>query len=151
MATTDAPRGAAQRIRDARDRLAHDADLWIATAHDDAPWLIPLSFHWTGTALLMATLRRSRTYRNVAGGGGARVTLGHTRDVVMIDGEIDLPKELAEDEANAVAAASGYDPRTDADVAYLRFTPSRVQAWRTAAEIEERTIMTDGRWHADDA
>jgi len=30
--------------------------LWIAVAHDDAPWLMPPSLHWTGTALLMATL-----------------------------------------------------------------------------------------------
>lgn len=146
MTKAEPPREPGQRVRDTLDRLESDTDLWIATAHDGRPWLVPLSFSWTGTTLLMATQRRSRTYRNLAEDAGARVALGHTRDVVMLDGEIDLPEHLAEREAGAVASAAGYDPRTDSDAGYLRFTPRRAQAWRTAAEIEGRTIMTDGRW-----
>ena len=149
MEITDAPRTVQQRVRDALARLEGDDDLWIATARDGQPWLVPLSFHWTGTAVLMATLRRSRTYRNLAAGGGARVTLGHTRDVLMLDGETDFPDELRASDADAVAVATGYDPRTETETAYLRFVPTRAQAWRTVAELTDRTIMTDGRWVAD--
>lgn len=140
------PRDVRQRVRDALQRLRSDRDLWIATARDSRPWVVPLSFHWTGQALLMATLRRSPTYRNLAEGGGARVMVGHTRDVVMLDGDVDLPEQLPEEEADATAAASGYDPRTQDEAAYVRFVPQRAQAWRTSAELDGRTIMRDGRW-----
>jgi hypothetical protein len=149
MATTAAPRDARQRARDARKRLEDDTDLWIATTNDGQPWLVPLSFHWTGTAILMATLRRSRTYRNLADGGGARIALGPTRDVLMLDGQVDLPERLPAQEADAVAAATGYDPRTEKDTAYIRFLPRRAQSWRNVAELNERTIMADGRWVDD--
>lgn len=143
---TEERRSADRRIADARHRLEHDADLWIATATDGQPWLIPLSFHWTGAAVVMATLRRSRTYRNLADAGGARLALGPTRDVVLIDGEVDLPDELPDDQADAVAAATGYDPRTEPEAGYVRVTPRRVDAWRNVAETEGRTIMRDGSW-----
>lgn len=141
-----APRDVGQRVQDALERLRTDTDLWLATAGGDQAWLVPLSFSWTGEALLMATLRRSRTYRNVAAGGGARIALGHTRDVVMLDGEVSLPERLPEDEAVAIAVAAGYDPRTDEEAAYLRFVPRRIQVWRTAEEIDGRTVMRDGAW-----
>lgn len=147
--TEPQPRDTATRVADALARLEHDTDLWIATADGSGrPWLVPLSFHWTGRALLMATSRRSPTHRNLAAGGAARVALGHTRDVVMVDGEADLPERLPEDHADAVASACGLDPRHDGDAAYLRVAPRRVQVWRTAAEIEGRTVMRDGRWEA---
>lgn len=139
-------RSTQQRAADTLVRLEQDNDLWITTASEGRPWLVPLSFHWTGQVLLMATLRRSPTYRNLAGGGGARVALGHTRDVVLLDGDVDLPQRLLDDEADAVAGASGYDPRHQPETAYLRFAPRRVQAWRNAAEIEGRTIMDEGEW-----
>ncbi len=143
-------RDRARRIEDALARLEGDADLWLATADAGQPWLIPLSFHWTGRAVLMATLRRSATYRNLAQGGGVRIGLGHTRDVVMIDGEVDLPEDLPEADAAATAAAAGLDPRTDPTAAFLRVVPRRVQAWRNVAEIDERTIMRDGEWLDDE-
>lgn len=146
MGSDDEPRAAHQRVQDALARLRGDHDLWIATAEAGRPWLVPLSFHWTGSALLMATLRRSPTYRNLAEGGEARVALGHTRDVVMLDGAVDLPEVLPDDEADAVATAAGYDPRTQPETAYIRFVPQRAQAWRTGAEITGRTVMRDGRW-----
>ena len=149
METSEPPRGIGRRVRDALDRLERDEDLWLATAGDDRPWLVPLSFHWTGTALLMATARRSRSYANLAAGGGARVALGHTRDVVMLDGRVDLPERLPDDEAAAVAAVTGVDPRSQAGAGYIRFTPVRGQAWRTYEETLQRTIMTDGRWAAE--
>lgn len=142
-------RDARRRVRDAHARLEGDADLWISTAHGGQPWLVPLSFHWTGTALLMATLRRSRTYRNLAAGGRARIALGQTRDVLMIDGRVDLPEQVPTHEADAVTAVAGYDPRTQQDTGYLRFVPRRAQSWRNVAEFDDRIIMANGRWVAD--
>jgi hypothetical protein len=150
MAGPEVPRHASQRVKDALGRLRGDDDLWIATAMDGQPWLVPLSFHWTGSALLMATLRRSATYRNLAAGGTARVALGHTRDVVMIDGDVDLPEQLPTAEADAVAAASGYDPRHEPGTGYIRLVPRRIQSWRTVEELPERLIMQDGAWVAAD-
>lgn len=146
MATTETARDTGQRVRDALERLEGDRDLWITTASEGRPWVIPLSFHWTGTSLLMATPKSSRTYRNLAAGGTARLAIGHTRDVVLLDGRAELPSELPDDEADAVAAASGYDPRKQEEAGYIRFTPERAQAWRNVAEITGRTIMRDGEW-----
>ena len=142
-------RDARRRVRDAHARLEGDADLWISTAHDGQPWLVPLSFHWTGTALLMATLRRSRTYRNLAASGRARIALGHARDVLMIDGQVDLPERVPTHDADAVAAVAGYDPRTQQDTGYVRFVPRRAQSWQNVAEFDDRVIMADGRWGVD--
>ncbi len=139
-------RDRATRIRDARARLEQDADCWVATSLDDRPWLVPLSFRWTGDALLLATPKRNRTYQGVAAGGGLRVALGTTRDVVMIDGEVDRPAHLPADEADAVAARTGVDPRSDPDAGYLRLVPRRIQVWRNPQEVPGRTIMRDGYW-----
>ncbi|MEN3263194.1 hypothetical protein [Pseudonocardia sp.] len=47
------PRSRAQRRRDTEHRLTHDKDVWVASASaDGAPYLVPLSFHWDGEALL---------------------------------------------------------------------------------------------------
>ena len=45
-------------------RLAHDVDVWVATASTDgAPYLVPLSFDWDGEAVLLATPADSRARR----------------------------------------------------------------------------------------
>jgi hypothetical protein len=145
MAAEETPRSAAQRVRDALARLEHDEDVWVASAGGGRPWLVPLTFHWTGERLLLATGRDSPTHRNALA-GGVRLALGHTRDVVMLDGAVDVPEALPHEQAEAVARVTGVDPRADAGGVYLRFTPRRVQAWRTYEETLDRTIMRDGRW-----
>ena len=61
------PRPRSQRRRDTERRLSHDVDLWVASASTDGmPHLIPLSFDWDGTAILLSTLRDSPTGRNLA-------------------------------------------------------------------------------------
>ena len=74
--TGSSPRSRAQRRHDTEHRLAHDIDLWVATASaDGAPHLVPLSFDWDGEALLVATPTGSPTGRNLAAGRGARLGL----------------------------------------------------------------------------
>lgn len=150
MAAEETPRSPAQRVRDALARLEHDEDLWVASAGGDRPWLVPLSFHWTGHQVLLATGRNSPTHRNALA-GGLRLALGHTRDVVMLDGDVDVPDALPDEQAETVARVTGVDPRSDGEGVYLRFSPRRIQAWRTYEETRDRTIMRDGRWVTDPA
>jgi hypothetical protein len=85
------PRSRAQRRGDTKHRLTHDVDVWVASASaDGAPYLVPLSFDWDGEALLMATPMDSPTGRNLAASRAVRLGLGHTRDVSMIDGEVEV-------------------------------------------------------------
>jgi hypothetical protein len=57
---------------------------------DGAPYLVPLSFDWDGEALLVATPTDGPTGRNLAATGTVRLGLGHTRDVSMIEGEVEV-------------------------------------------------------------
>ena len=85
---TPLPRSASSRHR---DRLTHDNDVWVASASvDGAPYLVPLSFDWDGEALLMARPTDSPTGRNLAATRAVRQGLGHTRDVSMIEGEVEV-------------------------------------------------------------
>ncbi len=53
-------------------------------------YLVPLSFDWDGEALLVATPTDSPTGRNLAATRAVRLGLGHTRDVSMIEGEVEV-------------------------------------------------------------
>lgn len=64
------PRPPAERRRDTEHRLAHDVDVWVATASADGdPYLVPLSFDWDGETLLVATPTASPTARNLLSPG----------------------------------------------------------------------------------
>lgn len=143
------PRSGAQRRSDALDRLRSDVDLWVASA-DGAGHvhLVPLSYHWDGSALLVATPRASRTARNLLRAGRARVALGHTRDVLIVEGPVEeLPIGTDPQLEDAHAVSTGFDPRAEPeDYAYLRITPRAMQAWREANELPGRQLMRDGAW-----
>jgi hypothetical protein len=143
-------RSRAERRRDTQRRLDHDVDLWLATASPGgAPYLVPLSFDWDGEALLVATPAASPTGKNLAATAATRLALGDTRDVTMIDGDVEvieleaLPAELGD----RFAARTEFDPREEEN-AYLwfRIVPRRVQAWRGVDELKDRVLMRAGRW-----
>ena len=95
---TPPARSPQQRKHDALDRLDRDTDAWVATAGpaDGAPYLVPLSFLWDGTALLIATPSASVTSRNLQATGRARLGVGPTRDVVMIEGTVQATQAAAD-------------------------------------------------------
>ena len=62
----------------------------VSASADGAPYLVPLSFDWDGAAPLMATPTDSPTGRNPAATRAVRLGLGHTRDVSMIEGEVEV-------------------------------------------------------------
>ncbi|MFG2729424.1 pyridoxamine 5'-phosphate oxidase family protein [Streptomyces canus] len=145
-------RPAEQRKQDTLNRLEHDEDVWVATAPDDGsgvPYLVPLSFVWDGSTILLATPANSPTGRNLKATGRVRLGLGPTRDVVMIEGTVDTltQAELTGEEGDRFAAVSGFDPRQLATpYLYFRVRPQRVQAWREADELTGRELMRDGQW-----
>ncbi|KUJ70457.1 pyridoxamine 5'-phosphate oxidase [Streptomyces albus subsp. albus] len=144
------PRSRAQRRRDTEHRLTHDIDVWMASASaDGVPYLVPLSFDWDGEALLAATPAESPTGRNLADTRTARLALGHTRDVAMIEGDVEvldidaLPPRLGD----RFATRTGFDPRSlTTPYRWFRITPHRIQAWREENELAGRELMRDGRW-----
>lgn len=147
---TATPRSRARRRADTEHRLTSDVDLWVASASDDGvPYLVPLSFDWDGEALLLATPADTPTGRNLASGGTVRLGLGETRDVVMIDGVIEVLaiEALPRERGDRFAARTGFDPRENgASYRWFRVTPHRIQAWREVDELADRELMRDGRW-----
>jgi len=148
--TQAAPRGLQERLRDVRTRLESDVDLWVATSDASrGVHLIPLSYLWDGTSILIATPRDSVTSRNLSADGRVRLGLGPTRDVVIVDGVADPvdPAGPSREEGDAFAARTGFDPRTlDQPYQYFRIRPRRIQAWREANELAGRSLMRDGAW-----
>jgi hypothetical protein len=146
------PRSRAQRRRDTEHRLAHDIDLWVASASaDGAPYLVPLSFDWDGEALLVATAADSLTGRNMAATRTVRMGLGLTRDVTMIEGEVEVLEmdALPQERGDRFAARSGFDPRALASpYRWFSISPRRIQAWREVNELPDRELMREGRWLA---
>jgi hypothetical protein len=144
------PRSRAQRRRDTEHRLTHDIDLWVASASaGGGPYLVPLSFDFDGEALLVATPTDSVTGRNLAAGRAVRLGLGDTRDVTMIEGDVEVIEidALPRERADRFVAYTGFDPRALATpYRWFRIFPRRIQAWREANELPGRELMRDGRW-----
>jgi hypothetical protein len=150
--TAAAPRPAAERRRDTEHRLTHDVDVWVATASPDGvPYLVPLSFDWDGQTVLLATPANSPTGRNLAGTAAVRLGLGGTRDVSMIDGDVEVLEldALSQERGDRFAERTGFDPRElGTAFRWFRISPRRIQAWREENELTGRDLMRDGRWLA---
>jgi Pyridoxamine 5'-phosphate oxidase len=144
------PRDRASRKTDALAMLASPAiDVWVATASAaGAPYLVPVSLVWADERVIIAVDRSSVTARNLIESGTARLAVGPTRDVVMIDVVLERTVDVAADEAlgSAYVAQADWDPRRSAGYVFLVLRPVRIQAWREANEIPERDVMRDGRW-----
>lgn len=144
------PRDGRTRKADALAMLATPAiDVWVASASEaGAAHLVPLSLAWVDDRAVIAVPETSVTARNLTTSGRARLAVGPTRDVVMIDARLDRAVGVGDDqELGAVyAAQADWDPRRDSGYVFLVLRPVRLQAWREADEIEGRTLMRDGAW-----
>jgi hypothetical protein len=88
-------------MADARDRETRKADtlamlatqaidVWVATASAaGAPYLVPVSLAWVDERVVIAVEASSVTARNLTASGEARLAVGPTRDVVMIDAALE--------------------------------------------------------------
>ena len=134
-------RSTAQRVDDTLRRLERDVDAWVATASAEGePCMVPLSFLWDGATLLFSTAPGNPTARNLAAGGRARVGIGETRDVVLMECDVEpLPAAgMAPEVVDAFAAKTGFRPGPR--YVYLRMTPLWVQAWREVDELAGRDL-----------
>jgi hypothetical protein len=146
---TDAVRDAGERKTDTVARLEGDADIWVATASAGRAHLVPLSLAWDGAHVILATPANSPTARNAAASGQMRLALGTSRDVTIIEAAAEVVPcaEATGPIARCYAARTGWDPRhEDVPHVYLVATPRTMQAWKSLAEINGRTIMRDGQW-----
>ena len=144
---TAPPRPLAQRIQDTRRRLGEDVDAWVATAdRAGAPYLVPLSFLWDGETLLISTAASNPTARNLRAGSRVRLTIGSTRDVVLIEGSAVVADGISDEVADAFATKTGFDPRKQRNYPYFRVRPHLIQTWREVNEIAGRDLMVGGEW-----
>jgi hypothetical protein len=145
-----------QRLADTLEYLRSNNHMWIATASGEDPvaHLVPISYAWTGEALVIATGDATKTAVNLVASKRARLALGQTDDVVMIDATLTDVVPIAQappDLGRLYADQSDWDPRLGAGEAtsFYILTPMRVQAWRENNEIGGRTLMRGGRWLTD--
>jgi len=149
-----APRDRQQRTRDTLAKLAEPAaDVWVATASRSGssadPYLVPLSLAWIDERIVIAVETSSRTARNIEGSRTARLALGPTRDVVVLDARLEqsVPVAAAPELAERYVRQADWDPRTAGEsYRFLVLRPERIQAWREANELPGRTLMRDGAW-----
>ena len=87
---TSAARTAKQRKEDSLHLLEQEVDAWVATADQTSgtPYLVPLSFLWEGSTLLISTPAASPTSRNLQATGKVRLGIGPTRNLVLIEGTV---------------------------------------------------------------
>lgn len=149
---TPEPRSGPERKADVLARFeAVEADAWVATASPSGvAHLVPLSYAWDGTHLILATEPKLLTVRNIEACGRARLGFGPTRDVVIVDAELDRRIDVADapvELADLYARQASWDPRRERDpFLFVLLRPTRVQAWREANELAGRTLMQDGVW-----
>lgn len=131
---------------------APGSDTWVATASPSGvAHLVPLSYAWDGECVVLAAEASSLTVRNLKSSRRARLGIGPTRDVVIIDGELDrfldVVDDAAQDIARCYADQAAWDPRNDAArYVFILLRPRRVQGWREANELSGRVLMRAGAW-----
>jgi Pyridoxamine 5'-phosphate oxidase len=149
--TAMTPRDRKQRTEDTLAKLAEPAaDVWVSTASPGGePYLVPLSLAWIDERAVIAVESTSRTARNLEAGRTARLAVGPTRDVVVIDATLErsVPVTEAPDLAERYVRQADWDPRVGGETQrFLVLRPERIQAWREADELAGRTLMRDGTW-----
>jgi Pyridoxamine 5'-phosphate oxidase len=144
------PRDRGTRKADTLTMLATPAiDVWVATASaGGAPYLVPVSLAWVDERAVIAVESSSVTARNLTASGEARLAVGPTRDVVMVDAVLEKRVDVDANAAlgAAYAGQADWDPRGNPGYVFLVLRPVRLQAWREANEIPGRTLMRDGAW-----
>jgi hypothetical protein len=113
------------------------------------PYLVPLSFLWDGTTLLVATPSSSPTSRNLqaTGKGPPRHrpdprSRPHRGNCGCTGGYRDPGRGR-----RRLRSQDGFDPRQlTTSYLYFRIHPQRLQAWREANELKDRELMRGGHW-----
>ena len=110
-------------------------DVWVATAASPGvPYLVPLSLAWVDGKVLIALEASSLTARNLASSAQARLAVGPTRDVVIIDALLEKTVDVAADEALGAAyvAQADWDPRGLTGYVFLVLRPVHMRKFPAA-------------------
>ena len=128
--------------------------MWVASASAvGEAHLIPLSYQWDGSSMLLSTPERSRTARDLFRAGRGRVALPSPRDVVIVDGVIERvdPRDTS-GIIDAFAERHQWDPRLESTTfAFIRLVAEEVQAWSVESELSTRVVFRQGVWADDPA
>ncbi len=150
---TEMARSGRQRKADTIAKLeALGSDTWVATASPTGmAHLVPLSYAWDGERIVLAAEASSLTVRNLSSSRRARLGIGPTRDVVLIDGELDrivgVQDAAVQGIARSYADQAAWDPRREPEpYVFILLRPRRVQGWREANELSGRVLMRAGEW-----
>jgi general stress protein 26 len=139
-----------QRTRDVLARLAGETDVWVASADaGGTPYLVPLWFVRHDEDLWLATRPATPTARNLRAVGRARVALGDTLDVVLVDGDAEVltSSQVPGAAADAFVEKTGWDPREDPrEYVWIRVRPRSIEARDGEHEMRDRWVMRDGVW-----
>jgi hypothetical protein len=142
-------RSVAERAATARAQLESEIDVWVASASaaGDAH-LIPLSYLWDGSSVVLSTPERSRTARDLFRAGVGRAALPPTRSVVILAGDVErLDPALEPDVVDAFARRHEWDPRLEpTPYAFLRIVAREIHAWAVAEELSTRAVYAGGIW-----
>ena len=138
------------RIENVLARLAHDDNVWLATASPEGvPHLVPLSLAWVDDQVVCATPTLSKTVQNISQTPTVRLALESTIDVVVIDADARCIGTSQADSCliEPYVSRVGWDPRDLPEPwSLIVIMPSRVQAWNSVNEMKGRTLMRDGSW-----
>lgn len=146
-------RTVAERKAAVMKALEANDHMWLATADSGGrPQLIAVATLWDGTDLVIATRVETKTARNLAESGQAKLSHGTPEDVILIDAQLEnsAPADSSEVEvARRFEKANGWNPQEEGDDwGFYRLRPRRIQAYRGYGELEGRDVMKDGRWLA---
>lgn len=146
-------RSTAQRVADTRHLLETAREGWLSTADAKGrSHLIGCTAWWHDGEVVITTVGSTRTARNLRATKHARLALGTTDDATLIDVEAtsvtpvgEAPAEIAD----GFKDAAGWDPREiGPEWAFVRFRPTRIQAYRGYDEVPDSDVFRDSRWLA---
>ncbi len=147
------PRTTAQRVADTRHLLQTAQSGWLSTADPKGhSHLIACSTWWHDGEIVITTVGTTRTARNLHATKHARLALGTTEDATFLDLEAatltpvgEAPAEIAD----GFSEAAGWDPREiGPEWVFVRFRPTRIQAYRGYDEVSDSDVFRAGRWLA---
>ncbi len=145
------PRPLADRIADVQETLRTQRHLWLSTARDGQPHLVPLAYVWDGRQLLCATKAGNRSVRNLRDSGAAKIAIGTAQDVVLVDAAVRIGDPAsAPPEVVSCFDRLPLNPTRVPGVVLLHLRPMKISAWRELSEMPDRVVLRDGSWLTTD-
>lgn len=145
------PRTCLERRQHAEEVFGRQhGQVWVATARESTPHLIPMSYAALGTRIILCTSPSSPTGKNLAASRTVKAAFGTTDDLVLVTA--DVAESYPRDEAPAevrqqFSGQADWDPTTtQGEFSYFVLHPSRIDVWGPQVENDGRQVMREGEW-----